>query len=65
MGLDGLSALLIEGLAPLSLLGSQLLYLAEPLVDSPRIRQWAEYLQDPQRLDDLADRLYQGEDEGP
>jgi hypothetical protein len=60
-GVGGLAAELLEGSGPLGLLGAQALYFAAPVVEpfgsGPSLLAWAELLEDPQAVQDLANRL--------
>lgn len=62
LGLDGFGALFIEALAPLGVLGAQVLYLAQPLfsIPSESIDEWVNLLEDPQELSALSRKLEGG-----
>ncbi len=64
-GLDGLVAALLEAFEPLSPLGAQVLYVAQPtlglFVSRDSVGQWARLLEDPSNMVWLRERLTQDE----
>ncbi len=60
-GLDELAPVFIEALRPFGPIGSQLLTIAAPLlttfVDDGRLNRWIDVLDDPDRLEQLAQSL--------
>jgi hypothetical protein len=60
-GVGGLAAELLESGGPLTFLGAQALYFAAPVIEpfgsGTRLLAWAELLEDPQAVNDLAGRL--------
>lgn len=64
-GLDGLAGVLLEVLEPFSILGAQLLWVAQPtlalFMDQEKISGWAAFLEDPQHLAHLRESLTKDE----
>jgi hypothetical protein len=60
-GVGGLAAELLESSGPLSFLGAQALYFAAPVVEpfgsGTSLLAWAELLEDPQAVQNLASQL--------
>ncbi len=60
-GLDEIAPVFIEALRPFGPIGSQLLTLASPLltmfVGNPQLDHWIEVLDDPDRLEQIAQAL--------
>ena len=67
-GLEGLAAALLEAAEPLSMLGAQALYLAQPalgvFLPSGTVGRWARLLEDPANLAWMRERLTGSEDAG-
>jgi len=62
-GLSGIAAAIAEGLGPLGPLAAQLTYLVAPVLDRPGegpLKDLAGWLEDPSRIDQLAERLRRG-----
>ena len=60
LGLSGLSAVLLEGLAPLAPLGAQLAYILEPMADgnfAGGLTDLARWLEKPDQVRAMASRL--------
>lgn len=67
-GLEDLAAALLEAAEPLSLLGAQALYLAQPalglLLPTDDVGRWARLLEDPANLAWLRERLSRPDPDG-
>ncbi len=62
LGLSGLGAALVEGLAPLAPLGAQIAYILQPMFGSgvtDGLADLAGWLEEPAEVEALADRLRQ------
>jgi hypothetical protein len=56
-GMGGLLAVLLEAAGPLTILGAQAAYLADPLLDGLGLGELGRVLEDPQRVSELVDEL--------
>ncbi len=63
-GLGGIAAAMLEGFGPLGPLAAQLTYLLAPVLEQPgqgRMHDLASWLEQPEKIDRLAEELRKGE----
>lgn len=56
-GMGGILAVLLEAAGPLSVIGAQAAYLAEPLFGALDLGELGRVLEDPQQVNDLVEEL--------